>query len=104
MHKIILFLVLLSIGGCINTQQKKITTDTAVTVSTNIVDSLQTLLQKDSVLISILSAKIKQQKILITFTAEKCHRYALIVRRSPSQSIFIVGWIDRAFQWTKEKQ
>jgi len=111
MRKIILFLFLLSISGCsgkIKIGSTPISGSSAIitnstTINNTAVDSLKTILQKDSILINSLYAKIKQQKILITFTAEKCHKYATIVKNKPSQSIFIVGWIDRAFLWTKEK-
>ncbi len=66
------------------------------------IDSLQTVLHKTSLVVDSLTSKLKQQRILIRFTAEKCHKYAAIVKKNPSQSIFIVGWIDRAFQWVDE--
>jgi hypothetical protein len=44
----------------------------------------------------------QEQKILIRFTAEKCKKYAKIVKRDPSQSVFITNWIERSFQWTEE--
>ena len=59
------------------------------------IDSLQTVVDS-------LTTKLKQQRILIRFTAEKCHKYAAIVKKNPSQSVFIVGWIDRAFLWVNE--
>ena len=61
-----------------------------------VIDSLK-------VVVDSLNAKVRQQKILIKFTAEKCHKYAVIVKKNPSQSVFIVNWIDRSFQWINEK-
>ena len=49
-----------------------------------------------------LDAKVREQFILINFTALKCRKYANIVRRDPSQAIFLPGWIDRSFEWPKE--
>ncbi len=45
---------------------------------------------------------LHEHKILVGLTAEKCKRYAKIVRKDPSQSVFIVNWIERSFQWTEE--
>lgn len=50
---------------------------------------------------SLFSA-LYDQKILVKLTKEKCIRYAKIVRKDHSQSIFIVNWIERSFQWTEE--
>ncbi len=50
---------------------------------------------------SLFSA-LHDYKILTGLTAEKCKRYAKIVRKDPSQSVFIVNWIERSFQWTEE--
>ena len=49
-----------------------------------------------------LETKVNEQYVLINFTALKCRKYANIVRRDPSRAIFLPGWIDRSFEWTKE--
>jgi hypothetical protein len=78
-------LILLFVGlvGCSHLEEKRLQAS---------VDSLKTV--TDS-----LRTELKQQRVLTRFTAEKCHRYAVIVKNNPSQSVFIVNWIDRSFLW-----
>lgn len=47
-----------------------------------------------------LQNRLREQIVLIKLTELQCKRYAKIVQKNPSQSIFIVGWIDRAFEGT----
>lgn len=69
----------------------------------NKIDSLTVSLQRVTFVRDSLQTKLTQQRILIRFTAEKCHRYATIVKNKPTQSIFIVNWIDRSFLWVNER-
>ena len=48
-----------------------------------------------------LDAKVREQSVLIQFTALKCRKYANIVRRDPSQAVFLPGWIERSFEWSR---
>jgi len=66
------------------------------------IDSLQAVIRMDSLQIDSLTSKLRERNILIRFTAAKCHKYALIVKKNPNQSVFIVNWIDRSFQWIDE--
>ena len=100
MRKIYFLLLLITIGGCSKAQEDHIST---MQIKQKTIDSLQIVLHQKSIEIDSLSAKLKQQRTLIKFTALKCHKYAAIVKKSPSQSVFIVNWIDRAFLWIDEK-
>jgi hypothetical protein len=86
MYKI-LILLFVGIVGCSHVEESRLKAT---------VDSLQ-------VVTDSLKVELKQQRVLARFTAEKCHRYAVIVRNNPSQSVFIVNWIDRSFLWLNEK-
>lgn len=66
-------------------------------------DSLKILLVKMILTADSLHGRIRQRDVLIRITKLKCNRYANIVKKNPSQSIFIVAWIDRSFQWVDEK-
>jgi hypothetical protein len=83
----VLILLFIGIVGCSHVEEQRLQKK---------VDSLRTV--SDS-----LNTEIKREKILIKFTAEKCHKYAAIVKKNPSQSVFIVNWIDRSFLWINEK-
>lgn len=88
----ILFIVIIGLSCCPrNVPNEKI-----------VIDSLKALIQFDSLTIASLSSKLRQQRILIQFTAAKCHKYAVIVQKNPGQSVFIVNWIDRSFQWMND--
>jgi hypothetical protein len=63
------------------------------------IDSLNSIIKIDSIRYDSLLTICREQKTLINFTAQKCHKYASIVQNNPTQSIFIVNWIDRSFQW-----
>ena len=101
MYKIYILLFAFIIVGC--TEPAK--TAKPIIVNTVIVniDSLQNVISKQTLVVDSLNAKVRQQKILIKFTALKCHKYAAIVKKNPSQSVFIIGWIDRSFTWINEK-
>ena len=89
-----LFIGLIFVFGCNASNPKDI----------KIIDSLNMIIKIDSIRYDSLLTKHKEQKTLINFTALKCHKYAVIVQKNPSQSVFIVNWTDRSFQWIKEKQ
>ena len=54
-------------------------------------DSLQLVLDSTR-------SRLREQVVLIRLTEQQAKRYAKIVGRDPSQSRFIVGWMNRAFQ------
>ena len=60
-------------------------------------DSLKIIIQKDSLYIDSLQAIHKETKRWIVITAKQCQFYAKTVKENPSQSVFIVAWINRAF-------
>lgn len=64
-------------------------------------DEAQMQIELESHDLDSLGAVLSYHVIMEKRTAGKCHDYAAIVKKKPSQSIFIVNWIDRAFQWTK---
>lgn len=45
-----------------------------------------------------------QQRKLILLTRAKCRTYAGIVKKNPTQSVFITNWISRSFQWVDETE
>lgn len=66
-------------------------------------DSLRGVLAYQILVADSLHQRIRQRNVLIRLTKLKCNRYANIVKKNPSQSIFIVAWIDRSFQWVDER-
>jgi|ERR1035437_8779791 PBP1b-binding outer membrane lipoprotein LpoB len=117
MSKIYILLFAFIIVGCAKTQEDRPPYvksqgdySSIAPVQHTLIDSLlivihqKSLDKKDAELqYDSLFSKLKQQRILIRATAEKCHKYAAIVKKNPSRSIFIVNWIDRAFLWVNEK-
>lgn len=99
MRKMIIVVTLALLLGC--GSDKK---DVAIYQLKTSLDSLSKESLRKDYIIDSLSGKYSQQQFLIRFTAQKCKKYASIVRRDPSQSVFIVNWIDRSFQWTEQKQ
>jgi hypothetical protein len=98
---IMFFVILFSamIKGCVSQANDKTVSDLVATV-----DSLNRLLVKDTLAIDSLKMFADYEKIMARRTAGKCHDYAVIVKKNPTQSVFIVNWIDRAFQWTQTKK
>lgn len=103
MRNLFIVMTLLILSGCTKPvpEQSKFIAKAKILQRT--IDSLETVLDHGSLKMDSLSNKLRQQRVLIRFTAAKCHKYALIVKKNPAQSIFIVGWIDRAFSWVDEK-
>jgi hypothetical protein len=94
MYRILFISLIILFCGCgdsVEVKQKKI------------IDSLQTVIIQDSTTIDSLTNKLEQQRFLMRLTAEKCHKFAVIVKKKPAQSVFIVTWIDRSFLWLDEK-
>ena len=69
------------------------------------IDSLKAIIVKDSVAIDTLTIKYKAykaQRVSIDFARDKCHYYAEIVRKNPTQAKYITNWIDRQFARIKK--
>lgn len=106
MCKVYILLFALFITGCFKQVEpvkqfpnKVINVDSVQNIIHNlVVENINNIHTADS-----LKSVIRQQKILIKFTALKCHKYATIVKKNPSQSVFIVNWIDRSFLWINNK-
>jgi len=87
------------LAGCVQQANDQTVKDLVATV-----DSLNVMLIRGTLAIDSLKQFADYEKIMAKRTAGKCHDYAAIVKKNPSQSVFIVNWIDRAFQWTKTKK
>ena len=96
MYKITLFIFLL-IAGCHSREDIS-----RIAVQQTTIDSLKTVVNTGIYISDSLKLELRRQKILINFTAQKCHKYAAIVKKNPTQSVFIVNWIDRSFKWIDE--
>ena len=99
MHKVIISLfITFSFIGCDNPEK-----DAAILMLKSERDSLAVVSSSQSLIIDSLKSRLVEQTVLIRFTREKCRKYAAIVKKDPSQSVFIKNWIERSFQWTEEK-
>ena len=47
-----------------------------------------------------LQTKYNEEIVLIKLTKLQCQKYATVVQKNPTQSVFIVGWVNRAFEGT----
>ena len=95
MYRFVPFVFALLFIGCVPQAN-----DQTVRDLTQHVDSLSSLVAREALTVDSLANELHYQKVMANRTATKCHDYAAIVKKNPSQSIFIVNWVDRAFQWT----
>ena len=88
--------ILIFLGGCVPSANDKTVSGLVATV-----DSLKGVTSRAQLLTDSLRIELNYQMMMSRRTAIKVHDYALIVQKNPSQSVFIVNWVDRAFQYTK---
>jgi hypothetical protein len=95
MKAIILMLTLLAFA-CSNeeTEQRVKATQDSLALSAAAVTNLCGV--RDS-----LTKELNRQTAKMRFTKIRCIDYAKIVQKNPRQSVFIVGWTTRAFEWVK---
>ena len=94
-----IFFGLIVLAGCIPQANEKTVQNLVATV-----DSLKTVNSHKQVFIDSLRIELSYQEMMARRTAIKVHDYAVIVKNNPSQSVFIVNWVDSAFEYTKPQK
>jgi hypothetical protein len=97
-----LLLILLWLSSCTdsyNSGYNEASKDSQITI-----DSLKIRCYNIQSRCDSIEDKYYEQTILIKLTELQCKKYAKIVKNNSNQSVFIVGWTDRAFSWVSKKK
>jgi len=92
-------LIFILFFGCDKALDEK---DVAIFTLKNRVDSLTVVSERFEFERDSIDAVYKKQTRFIKRTKSYCLSYANIVKKNPTQSVFLPTWIDRSFQWVHE--
>ena len=98
MRNLFILIFALTLSGCVSQANDQTVKDLVAKI-----DSVSQIAAHERLTIDSLTNALHYQKTMAKRTAGKCHDYAVIVKKNPTQSVFIVNWIDRAFDYTKTK-